>query len=149
MTCRLVRRGAPSPPSPPGRLRVPRRLLFPGALYSVAMPTRDQIMKALEAVIDPELRDSIVALDMVRSIDVHDDGQVDVMVSLTTPGCPIRSHFQQGVVNAVQPLEGVTRVNVAFDVLNEQQKKALQTKLGGGGLPSGALAQVQNVICVG
>src|SRR5918997_4559930 len=113
------------------------------------MPTRDEILKALEAVIDPELRDSIVALDMVRSIDVHDDGRVDVTVSLTTPGCPIRSHFQQGVVNAVQPLDGVTRVNVSFDVLNDQQKQALQRKLGRGGLPSGALAGVQNVICVG
>ncbi|MDQ5807912.1 MAG: Mrp/NBP35 family ATP-binding protein, partial [Actinomycetota bacterium] len=113
------------------------------------MPTRETIMQALEAVIDPELRDSIVALDMVRSIDVHEDGQVDVTVSLTTPGCPIRSHFQQGVVNAVQPLEGVTRVNVAFDVLNDQQKQALQRKLGRGGLPEGALALVQNIICIG
>jgi ATP-binding protein involved in chromosome partitioning len=113
------------------------------------MPTREAIMQALEAVIDPELRDSIVALDMVRSIDVHDDGQVDVTVSLTTPGCPIRSHFQQGVVNAVQPLEGVTKVNVDFDVLNDQQKQALQRKLGRGGLPEGALALVQNVVCVG
>ncbi|HEX8122317.1 MAG TPA: P-loop NTPase [Solirubrobacteraceae bacterium] len=113
------------------------------------MPSRETILKALEAVIDPELRDSIVALDMVRSIDVHEDGRVDVMVSLTTPGCPIRSHFQQGVVNAVQPLEGVTKVNVAFDVLSDQQKQALQTKLGRGGLPEGALAMVQNVICVG
>ncbi|MDQ3740746.1 MAG: Mrp/NBP35 family ATP-binding protein, partial [Actinomycetota bacterium] len=113
------------------------------------MPTRETIMQALEAVIDPELRDSIVALDMVRSIDVHEDGQVDVTVSLTTPGCPIRSHFQQGVVNAVQPLEGVTRVNVAFDVLDDQQKQALQRKLGRGGLPEGALALVQNIICIG
>ena len=113
------------------------------------MPTRDEVLKALEAVIDPELRDSIVALDMVRSIDVHDDGRVDVTVSLTTPGCPIRSHFQQGVVDAVRPLEGVTKVEVAFDVLNEGQKQALQRKLGRGGLPEGALAMVQNVICVG
>jgi ATP-binding protein involved in chromosome partitioning len=113
------------------------------------MPTREEILHALEAVIDPELRDSIVALDMVRSIDVHEDGRVDVTVSLTTPGCPIRSHFQQGVVNAVQPLDGVTRVNVDFDVLDDRQKQALQTKLGRGGLPSGALAGVQNVICVG
>jgi ATP-binding protein involved in chromosome partitioning len=113
------------------------------------MPTRDEILKALEAVIDPELRDSIVALDMVRSIDAREDGQVDVTVSLTTPGCPIRSHFQQGVVNAVQPLEGVTRVNVAFDVLDDRQKQALQAKLGRGALPEGALAMVQNIICVG
>ena len=113
------------------------------------MPSRDEVLKALEAVIDPELRDSIVALDMVRSIEFGEGGQVDVTVSLTTPGCPIRSHFQQGVVNAVQPLEGVTKVNVAFDVLNDQQKQALQRKLGRGGLPEGALAMVQNVICVG
>ena len=113
------------------------------------MPTREEILHALEAVIDPELRDSIVALDMVRSIDVHEDGRVDVTVSLTTPGCPIRSHFQQGVVNAVQPLDGVTKVTVDFDVLNDQQKQALQRKLGRGGLPSGALAGVGNVICVG
>ena len=113
------------------------------------MPTRDEILKALEAVIDPELRASIVELDMVRSIDIHEGGAVDVMVSLTTPGCPIRSHFSTGVRDAVQVLPGVTAVKVDFDVLNDQQKQALQTKLGRGGLPSGALAGVENVICVG
>ena len=114
------------------------------------MTTNDEIRKALEAVIDPELRQNIVELDMVRSIEIREGGVVDVMVSLTTPGCPIRSHFQTGVTNAVKALDGVTAVNVSFDVLNDQQKAALQRKLGrGGGLPSGALAQVDNVVCVG
>jgi ATP-binding protein involved in chromosome partitioning len=113
------------------------------------MPNRDAILKALEAVIDPELRKDIVELEMVRSIDVH-DGVVDVTVSLTTPGCPIRSHFDTAVKQAVGALEGVIAVNVAFDVLSEQEKGALQRKLGRGGpLPSGALAQVANVICIG
>ena len=48
-------------------------------------------------------------LDMVRSIDVHENGVVDVTVSLTTPGCPIKSHFQTSVVEAVRALDGVTR----------------------------------------
>lgn len=114
------------------------------------MPTQDQIREALRAVIDPELRKDIVELEMVRSIDVHDNGVVDVMVSLTTPGCPIRSHFQTGVANAVKALDGVTGVNVSFDVLSDDEKGNLQRKLGRGGpLPSGALAQVANVICVG
>jgi ATP-binding protein involved in chromosome partitioning len=114
------------------------------------MPPKEAILKALESVIDPELRRNIVELDMVRSIDVHANGVVDVMVSLTTPGCPIRNHFQTGVANAVKTLDGVSAVNVSFDVLTDQQKSALQQKLGrGGGLPSGALAQVANVICVG
>jgi ATP-binding protein involved in chromosome partitioning len=112
--------------------------------------TKDQILSALESVIDPELRRNIVELDMVRSIDIRDGGVVDVMVSLTTPGCPIRNHFQTGVANAVGAIEGVTQVNVSFDVLTDQQKATLQQKLGrGGGLPTGALAQVANVVCVG
>ena len=114
------------------------------------MPTREQITEALKSVIDPELRRSIVELDMVRSIAVHDaTGVVDITVSLTTPGCPIRGHFQTAVAQSVGTLEGVSGVNVDFDVLSDQQKGALQQKLGRGSLPEGALAQVSNVICVG
>jgi ATP-binding protein involved in chromosome partitioning len=113
------------------------------------MPTHDEILKSLEAVIDPELRRSIVELGMVRSIDSRDDGAVDVTVSLTTAGCPIRSHFQDAVVKAVGALPGVTKVGVAFDVLSDQEKGALQKKLGRGSLPGGALAQVSNVVCIG
>jgi ATP-binding protein involved in chromosome partitioning len=114
-----------------------------------SMPTRDQVLDALRAVIDPELRRDIVELEMVRSIEVHPNGVVDVMVSLTTPGCPIRSHFQTGVAQAVRELEGVTGVNISFDVLSDEEKNALGHKLGRGTLPDGALAQVRNVICVG
>ncbi len=109
----------------------------------------DQIRKALEAVIDPELHRSIVELDMVRSIEAGANGVVDVTVSLTTPGCPIKGHFQSAVAEAVSALEGVTHVNVYFDVLNDSQKAALQQKLGRASLPEGALAQVSNVLCIG
>ena len=106
-------------------------------------------MQALRSVIDPELRRDIVELEMVRSIEIHDNGVVDVMVSLTTPGCPIRSHFQTGVAQAVRELEGVSHVNVSFDVLSGDEKTALGRKLGRAGLPEGALARVSNVICIG
>ena len=112
------------------------------------MPTRDQIIEKLRSVIDPELRRSIVELEMVRSIEIADDGVIDVMVSLTTPGCPIRSHFEQAVTGAVSQLEGVRAVRVAFDVLTPDEKQDLQQKLGRNRLPEGALAQVKNVICV-
>ena len=109
----------------------------------------EEIRAALEAVIDPELRRSIVELDMVRAIDISPNGVVDVTVSLTTPGCPIKDHFQSSVAQAVSALEGVTHVNVYFDVLSDSQKAALQQKLGRGSLPAGALAQVSNVLCIG
>jgi ATP-binding protein involved in chromosome partitioning len=113
------------------------------------MATREEILKALEVVIDPELHRSIVELDMVRSIDISANGVVDVTVSLTTPGCPIKGHFQTSVANAAAALDGVTHVNVYFDVLSDEQKANLQQKLGRGSLPAGALAQVGNVICIG
>ena len=113
------------------------------------MPSNDQILKALEAVIDPEIRKNVVELGMVRSIEPRDGGVVDVMISLTTAGCPIRNHFVDAVTEAVEALEGVTAVNVAFDVLTDSEKGKLQQKLGGGALPDGSLAAVSNVICVG
>jgi ATP-binding protein involved in chromosome partitioning len=114
-----------------------------------AVVDKNEILKALEVVIDPELHRSIVELDMVRSIEPSPNGVVDVTVSLTTPGCPIKGHFQTSVADAVGALEGVTHVNVYFDVLTDTQKSALQQKLGRGTLPAGALAQVANVLCIG
>jgi ATP-binding protein involved in chromosome partitioning len=111
------------------------------------MPTKEQVTEALRAVIDPELRRSIVDLGMVRSVEIS-DGRVDVTVSLTTPGCPIRAHFEKAVGENVGRLDGVSVVGVSFDVLSDEEKGRLQQALGRGRLPEGALAQVKNVICV-
>src|ERR671922_208261 len=89
------------------------------------MPSVEQIRDALSRVIDPELRKDIVSLGMVRSIEQPEPGRVDVVVSLTTPGCPIRNHFQQAVSQNVAALEGVSQVNVGFDVLSDQEKQGL------------------------
>jgi ATP-binding protein involved in chromosome partitioning len=110
--------------------------------------SQEQITEKLRAVIDPELRRSIVDLGMVRSTEVKDGGRVEVVVSLTTPGCPIRSHFQQAVAEQVGSIPGVSAVEVGFDVLSDDEKGRLQQTLGRGRLPEGALAQVKNVICV-
>jgi len=118
-------------------------------MVHMALPSRDEILQSLTAVIDPELRENIVELGMVRSIDIADDGSVAITISLTTAGCPIRNHFQTAVVKAAQEA-GATKVSVAFDVLSDSEKGALQKKLGrAGSLPTGALAQVQNVVCIG
>jgi ATP-binding protein involved in chromosome partitioning len=114
----------------------------------MSLPSEEQVREKLSAVIDPELRRNIVELGMVRSVDISPEGQVDVTVSLTTPGCPIRSHFQQAVVQQVSELDGVTGVGVGFDVLSDEEKGKLQQTLGRNRLPEGALAQIGNVICV-
>src|SRR5689334_15836074 len=110
-------------------------------MTSMSLPTHDQITEKLRAVIDPELRRSIVELGMVRSIEVKEGGRLEVVVSLTTAGCPIRSHFEQAVAKQVSELDGVTEVAVGFDVLSDDEKGRLQQSLGRGKLPEGALAQ--------
>jgi ATP-binding protein involved in chromosome partitioning len=114
------------------------------------VPTWEQINESLRSVVDPELHKDIVSLGMVRSIEQPAPGAVDVVVSLTTAGCPIRSHFETAVKQSVMALDGVQQVNVGFDVLSPEEKQSLQQRLGRqGGLPQGALAAVKNVICVG
>jgi ATP-binding protein involved in chromosome partitioning len=120
----------------------------PGRRAEMTEINQEQITEKLRVVIDPELRRSIVELGMVRSIEIKDGGRVDVVVSLTTPGCPIRSHFQQAVAQQVGSIPGVTAVEVGFDVLSDDEKGQLRQTLGRGKLPEGTLAQVKNVICV-
>jgi ATP-binding protein involved in chromosome partitioning len=143
-------RRAAKPPRDEGSPRAEPHGHLRGACDNAPMPTREQVLEALKAVIDPELRRDIVELEMVRSIDIKDGGAVDVTVSLTTPGCPIKNHFQVAVADAVKSVAGVAAVNVGFDVLTDQEKAGLQRKLGRpGGLPEGSLAEVSTVICIG
>jgi ATP-binding protein involved in chromosome partitioning len=95
-------------------------------------PDRDVILKALENVIDPELRRPVTELDMVRDVLVDDDGSVSVTIALTVAGCPLRDSFQEQVTRHVGEVPGVTRVRLGFDVMTAAEKAALVTRLRGG-----------------
>src|SRR6185437_16380858 len=95
------------------------------------VPSRDTILKALDHVIDPELRRPVTELDMVREIEI-DGGDVSVTIALTVAGCPLRESFQSQVVEHVGPVPGVERVRLGFDVMSPEEKAALTTKLRGG-----------------
>jgi ATP-binding protein involved in chromosome partitioning len=94
-------------------------------------PNRDEILKALEGVIDPELRRSVVELDMVRDLRIE-GGDVAVTIALTVAGCPLRSSFEEQVARVLAPVAGVERVSLDFDVMSPEEKAALTTKLRGG-----------------
>jgi ATP-binding protein involved in chromosome partitioning len=95
-------------------------------------PDRDAILKALENVIDPELRRPVTELDMVRDVLVEDDGSVSVTIALTVVGCPLRDSFQEQVSRFVGEVPGVTRVRLGFDVMSPAEKAALVSRLRGG-----------------
>ena len=93
---------------------------------------RDAILTALESVIDPELHKPVTELDMVRDVVVHADGRVEVTVALTVAGCPMRSSFEDQVQRFVGAVDGVTSVELHFDVMSPDEKAALSTRLRGG-----------------
>ncbi|MBX6383629.1 MAG: Mrp/NBP35 family ATP-binding protein [Microbispora sp.] len=95
-------------------------------------PSPEQVMAALATVNDPEIRQPITKLGMVKEgIDISPDGVVRVGVYLTVAGCPLKDRITRDVTEAVSRLDGVTRVHVDLDVMSEQQRKELQTRLRG------------------
>jgi ATP-binding protein involved in chromosome partitioning len=98
-------------------------------------PTTEQVTEALGTVIDPEIRRPITELDMIKSVDVAADGSVLVGVYLTVAGCPMRDKITTDVTGAVSKISGVTGVRVELDVMSEEQRKNLQTKLRGSAEP--------------
>jgi ATP-binding protein involved in chromosome partitioning len=95
-------------------------------------PDRDAILKALEQVIDPELKRPVTELDMVRDVLVEEDGSVSVTIALTVAGCPLRNSFEEQVTRFVGEVPGVTRVRLGFDVMTADEKAALVSRLRGG-----------------
>jgi len=95
------------------------------------MVSESAIREALVAVIDPELRRSVVELDMVRAVDVH-DAQVDVTIALTVAGCPMKADLESQVRRHVGAVDGVEAVGVKFDVMTPEQRAALRQRLHGG-----------------
>ncbi len=92
---------------------------------------RDQILTALERVIDPELKRPVTELEMVRSVDIE-GSHATVTIALTVAGCPLRHSFEEQVREVVLPVEGIESVALAFDVMSPEEKTRLVTRLRGG-----------------
>jgi len=96
------------------------------------MATRDEVLTALDQVMDPEIHRPITELDMVRNVTIDPSGVVIVEVLLTIEGCPLKDRITKDVPAAVSPLEGVTAVHVELGTMTEEQRKAMVTRLRGG-----------------
>ncbi len=93
----------------------------------------EAVQQALAGVQDPEIRRPITELGMVKSVDVAEDGQVEVAVYLTVAACPMRDTITERVSAAVSAVPGVTGVNVELDVMSEEQRAGLRELLQGPG----------------
>jgi ATP-binding protein involved in chromosome partitioning len=92
--------------------------------------SEDAVIEALRPVQDPELHRSIVDLKMVRSVELHLP-EVNILIALTIPGCPLKAEIQSRVSDAVTALPGVDRVNLEFTSMNDAEREELRTQLHG------------------
>ncbi len=73
---------------------------------------RSQIMEQLEEVNDPELNIDIVNLGLVYDVDISDQGNVKITVTLTAMGCPLAGMINGLVEDAVRKVEDVNEIEV-------------------------------------
>ena len=77
-------------------------------------PTSEQVLRALATVQEPELHRDLVALDMIKNLQVK-GGDVSFTIMLTTPACPLRAVMVRDARAALATVPGVTDVRIQWD----------------------------------
>ena len=91
----------------------------------------DDIIEALKSVYDPEIPVDIYELGLIYKVDVSDDRDVVVEMTLTAPGCPVAGEMPGWVEDAVKKVEGVRSAKAAlvFDPPWDPSKMSDEAKL--------------------
>ena len=71
-----------------------------------------EIVNACKQVFDPEIPVNIYDLGLIYTIEIDDQGQTLILMSLTAPGCPVAGEMPGWVSEAVEPVPGVKSVKV-------------------------------------
>ena len=89
------------------------------------------IVAALKTVHDPEIPADIYELGLIYKIDIDDDRNVAIVMTLTAPGCPVAGEMPQWVENAVASVTGVGQVKVTltFDPPWDKDRMSDEAKL--------------------
>ena len=96
------------------------------------------VLEVLRPVQDPELRKSLVELNMIRNVKIE-DGKVSFTLVLTTPACPLREFIVEDCQRAVKKLPGVTDVLVDVTAQTPHQK-GMSDRTG--------IAGVKNIVAI-
>ncbi|WP_010140715.1 SUF system Fe-S cluster assembly protein [Oceanicola sp. S124] len=81
---------------------------------STGHPLYDNVVEACRTVYDPEIPVNIYDLGLIYTIDISDENEVKVVMTLTAPGCPVAGDMPGWVAEAIEPLDGVKQVDVAL-----------------------------------
>jgi len=91
----------------------------------------DDLIAAFKTVFDPEIPVDIYELGLIYKVDVSDDRDVMVEMTLTAPGCPVAGEMPGWVNDAVMKVEGVKScdVNLVFDPPWDSSRMSDEAKL--------------------
>jgi metal-sulfur cluster biosynthetic enzyme len=78
----------------------------------MALPTAEAVRKVLRQVKDPEINLSVIDLGLIYDVEISDEGDVDVKMTLTSPGCPSGPEMLGDVDRVIRAMDGVSDVNV-------------------------------------
>ena len=97
------------------------------------LSTEESIIKMLRTVFDPEIPVNVYDLGLVYKIDVDDDQNVSIDMTMTAPSCPMADFILEDVKEKVESVEGVKKVEVNLifepewtkDMMSEEAKLEL------------------------
>ena len=91
----------------------------------------EDLIEALKTVYDPEIPVDIYELGLIYRVDVNDDRDVVVDMTLTAPGCPVAGEMPGWVETAVEKVDGVrsAKANLVFDPPWDSSKMSDEAKL--------------------
>ncbi|KXH83261.1 MULTISPECIES: SUF system Fe-S cluster assembly protein [Chryseobacterium] len=90
----------------------------------------EEIIKVLKSVYDPEIPVDIYELGLIYDVQISEDGDVKIIMTLTTPNCPVAETLPQEVKDKVMDVEGVKSVDLELtfepswnkDMMSEEAK---------------------------
>lgn len=90
----------------------------------------EEIIRVLKTVYDPEIPVDIYELGLVYDVQISDDGDVKIIMTLTTPNCPVAETLPQEVKDKVAQVENVNSVDLELtfepswhkDMMSEEAK---------------------------
>ncbi|WP_342028742.1 SUF system Fe-S cluster assembly protein [Hyphomicrobium facile] len=110
------------------------------AALATALPPEEierltnEIVAALKTVYDPEIPADIYELGLIYKVEIDDDRNVAINMTLTAPGCPVAGEMPIWVENAVNAVPGVaqTKVAIVFDPPWDQSRMSDEARLAVG-----------------
>ena len=97
---------------PSTKFDLPKRYIV--KLYiAQSMITQDEVIDKLRQCLDPELGINIVDLGLIYSINIE-GSRVNVLMTLTTSGCPLDSYFTKDITNKLKKIKGISDAYVEF-----------------------------------